>query len=325
MRSSYRTTIVLALALAAVPVLAGAQTPLTVGKSIATASVMLPANLGVEFGIFKKHGVDVKVADFTGGSKLMQAMAAGSVDVGIATGTGMGFTAKGAPILAVCEYEAKMYPTGIAVAWDSAIHGLDGLKGKRIGVSSPGSFTDWLATKLARERGWGPDGITKVDLGNGLASGVAAFRTHTVDADIFSTAEIFEMEEKHEGRLLADVADFTGNLAAGAIFATKEAMTSRPDAIRAFLAGWLETVDYMRQHKDATVEAESKLTGFAPSVMAKDYALVMPSFDKDCRFDAQSLTNLKDTLVEQKLLTDAADMSTLYTEAFMPASADATK
>lgn len=325
MPSRTRTTIVLALALAAAPLLAHAATPLTVGKSIATASVMLPVNLGVEFGIFKAHGLDVTVADFTGGSKLMQAMAAGSVDIGIATGTGMAFTTKGAPILAVCEYEAKMYPTAIAVPWDSPVRTLDGLKGKRIGVSSPGSFTDWVATELARERGWGPDGITKVDIGNGMASGVAGFRTHAIDADIFSTADIFEMEEKHEGRLLADVADFTGNLAAGAIFATKAAMATRGDAIRAFLAGWLETVDYMRQHKDAAVAAESKLTGFAPSVMARDYDLVMPSFDKDCRFDAESLANLKETLVEQKLLSATADMSALYTDAFMPKPADATK
>jgi NitT/TauT family transport system substrate-binding protein len=308
----------LALALVALPALARAETSLTVGKSIASASVMLPVNLGVEFGIFKKHGLDVKVADFTGGSKLMQAMAAGSVDIGIATGTGMGFTAKGAPVLAVCEYEAKMYPTAIAVPWDSPIHDLDGLKGKRIGVSSPGSFTDWVADQLARQRGWGPTGVTKVAIGNGLASGVAGFRTNTIDADIFSTAEIFEMEEKHEGRLLADVADFTGNLAAGAIFATKDAMANKPDAIRAFLAGWLETVEFIRQHKAEAVAAESKLTGLSPSVMAKDYDLVMPSFSKGCAFDAESIVNLKAALVDQKLLSDTADMTALYTNAYMP-------
>jgi ABC-type nitrate/sulfonate/bicarbonate transport system substrate-binding protein len=318
MRSRYRSAIVVALAIMAVPAVARAQTPLTVGKSIASASVMLPVNLGVDFGIFKKHGVEVKVVDFAGGSKLIQAMVAGSVDVGVATGTSMGFTAKGAPILAVCEYEAKMFPTAIAVPWASPIHTLDELKGKRVGVSSPGSFTDWLADQLARERGWGPNGITKIAIGNGLESGVAGFRTNTIDADIFSTAEIFEMEEKHEGRLLADVADFTGNLAAGTIFATKEAMANRSDAIRAFLAGWLETIDFMRHHKDEVVNAESKLTGFASAVMARDYELIMPSFDKDCTFDAQSLANLKKTLVEQKLLSETADMSTLYTDAFMP-------
>jgi NitT/TauT family transport system substrate-binding protein len=318
MRANFYTTMALSLALAAAPVLARAETPLTVGKAIASALVMLPANLGVEFGIFQKHGLEVKIVDFTGGTKLYQAMVAGSVDIGVASGTGMAFTAKGAPILAICESEAKMYPTAIAVPWDSPIHTLDELRGKRIGVSSPGSFTDWLATRLARQRGWGPNGVTNVTIGNDLASGIAGFRTHAIDADIFSTAEIFEMEERHEGRLLADAADFTGNMAAGAIFATKDTMANRPDAIRAFLIGWIETIEFMRGHKDEVVKAESKFTGLSPSVMAKDYDLIMPSFSKGCAFDAESLANLKNALVEQKLLSDTADMSALYTNAFMP-------
>src|ERR1700742_4740745 len=114
MRPSRHAKMIIAFALVAFPVLAHADTALTVGKAISSASVMLPVNLGVEFGIFKKRGLDVKVVDFTGGSKLIQAMAAGSIDVGVATGTSMAFTAKGAPVIAVCEYEAKMYPTAIA-------------------------------------------------------------------------------------------------------------------------------------------------------------------------------------------------------------------
>jgi ABC-type nitrate/sulfonate/bicarbonate transport system substrate-binding protein len=312
------TSFILALALLSAPATARAATSLTVGKAISSASVMLPADLGVEFGIFQKHGLDVKVVDFTGGTKLYQAMAAGSIDIGIATGAGMAFTAKGAPMLAVCEGEAKMFPTAIAVPWDSPIHTLDELKGKRIGVSSPGSFTDWVATQLARERGWGPNGVTNVAIGNDIASGIAGFRTHAIDADIFSTSDIFAMEEKHEGRLLADVADFTGNMAAGAIFATKDAMATKPEAVRAFLAAWLEIIDFMRGHKDEVVAAEAKLTGFSTAVMARDYDLITPSFNKDCAFDAESIANLKASLIDQKLLDDSADMSKLYTNAFMP-------
>src|ERR1700750_854185 len=98
MRLIYRTAILLAIAMVALPALALAQTPLTVGKAITSAAVMLPANLGVEFAIFKKRGLDVKVVDFTGGTKLYQAMVAGSVDIGIATGAGVAFTPKGATL-----------------------------------------------------------------------------------------------------------------------------------------------------------------------------------------------------------------------------------
>jgi NitT/TauT family transport system substrate-binding protein len=318
MRWSFCAAIFAALGIVALPGIAPAATTLTVGKAVATASVMLPVNLGVEFGIFEKHGLDVKIADFSGGSKLIQAMTGGSVDVGIATGIGMAFTAKGAPILAICEHEPKMTPSGIGVPWDSPIHSVDELKGKRIGISSPGSFTDWLASRLARQRGWGPNGITKVAVGNGMASGIAAFRTHIVDADIIPTADLFEMEEKQQGRLLVSVAEFAGKMGAGTVFATKKAIADQPEALRAFLAAWLETIDYMRNHKDETVKAESALTGFSPAVMAKEFDLNIPGFKRDCKFDPESLENLKSSFVELKLLKTPPDMSKLYTDAFMP-------
>jgi len=151
-----------------------------------------------------------------------------------------------------------------------------------------------------------------------MASTAAAFRTQTVDAAITPTAEPLEMEERHEGRLLMSVASFAGNMAAGTVFATKRAMEDRPETVRAFLAAWLETLDYMRTHKDETVKAESKLTGFSPSVMAKEYDINVPGFKRDCKFDAQSLANLKRSFEELKLLSETPDMSTLYTEAFMP-------
>ena len=51
-------------------------------------------------------------------------------------------------------------------------------------------------------------------------------------------------------------------------------MASNPDAIRAFLAAWMETVDYMLTHKVKTVQIESALNHFDESVMSRQYDLV---------------------------------------------------
>ena len=63
----------------------------------------------------------------------------------------MAFVAKGAPMLAVCESTGPAPFLGIGVPWDSPIKSLEDLKGKIIGVSSPGSFSDWSAHELARK------------------------------------------------------------------------------------------------------------------------------------------------------------------------------
>ena len=290
----------------------------TVGKADANASPILPVNVADKLGLFKKHGLEVTIADFTGGSKLSQAMAAGSVDIGVGAGTEMAFVAKGAPLLAVCDAMPGIPFIGIAVPWDSPVHNIDQLKGKKIGISSAGSLTDWLAHELSNHQGWGAEGVTPVAIGNGAAATLAAFRTNTIDADISVTSNIFNWEEKQEGRLLIPVSSFVGNIAAGTIYATQHLIASDPDALRAFLAAWIETIDYMGKHKAETVKIESDVTGYSPSVIGKEYDITAAAFSKDCRFDAASLANLKRAFVDQKLVPAAPDMATLCTEAFLP-------
>lgn len=291
---------------------------LTVGKADANSAAILPVNVGEQLGIFAKDGVAVAISDFTGGSKLVQAMTAGSIDVGVAAGPLMALEAKGAPILAICEDAPLITAIGIAVPWDSPIHTADGLRGKKIGISSAGSLTDWLAGELARQRGWGPDGVTEVAIGNAASAAIAGFRTHQTDAHILVTSDIFAMEEKQEGRLLIPVSDYVGPIAAGAIFATKAAIAAQPGALRAFVAGWLDTIAAMRKDKAKTVAIESAVTGFSPAVMAKEYDLNIGSFSRDCKFDAPSLANLERSFVELRLVSTPPDMKTLYTEAFLP-------
>ena len=147
---------------------------------------------------------------------------------------------------------------------------------------------------------------------------LAAFKTHQIDASIGSASQFIAMEKTKEGRLLTTVAGYEGNVASGALFASNDLAAKNPDAIRAFLAGWIETVAYMRAHKAETVKIESKITNFSEDVMSQEYDLVIDMYVKDCRFDAESLATLKSSFVELKLLDSEPDMSKLYTEKFLP-------
>src|SRR5262249_46169112 len=180
---------------------AAAQTALTVGKSAPNADPIIPVNVGERLGIFKKHGLDLTIVNFTGGSKMTQAMVAGSIEVG--AGTEMAFVAKGAPMTAICETAGPPSFLSIGVPWDSPIRSLDQLKGKRTGVSTAGSLTDWLAKDLAHKKGWRPQAITVVTMGNAPTATIAAFREHLVDAYVSVTSLFLAMEENKTGRVLA--------------------------------------------------------------------------------------------------------------------------
>ncbi|HWE72410.1 MAG TPA: ABC transporter substrate-binding protein [Stellaceae bacterium] len=315
-RGAFIISLLCCVASALMPAAAG--TPLTVGKSSPTGDALLPVNIGDELGIFKKHGLDLKIIDFSGGSKMAQAVAAGSVDIGDGAGTEMAFVAKGAPMLGVCESAGPAPYLGVGVPWDSPVKKLQDLRGKTIGVSTPGSFSDWLAHQLAQRYGWGKNGVTTVAIGNGAATVAAAFKTHQVDANISNTSIFLAFEDTKEGHLIAPVSSYSGNVASGVLYASRELITKDPEAIRAFIAAWIETTDYMRAHKAETVKITAAIAHFDENVMAREYDLTIAMHTKDCRFDAESLTTLKQSFYDLKLVDGEVDMTKLYTEVYAP-------
>jgi NitT/TauT family transport system substrate-binding protein len=318
LRRLFVAALTLVLTSACLPSVVIADTILTVGKAAPNADPIIPVNVGEKLGIFKKHGLVLKIIDFTGGSKMATAMAANSIDIGDGAGTEMALVAKGVPMTAICETSGPIPFIGIGVPWDSPIHSIDQLKGKKIGYSSAGSLTDWLTKELERTQGWGPQSVTGVGIGNGAGSIIAAFRDNLIDADVAVTSLLLAMEENKTGRLLFPVSKYEGNLASGTLYASNNLVKTNPNAVKAFVAGWIETVDYIRTHKAETVKIESGITGFSENVMAKDYDLTIGMFTKACKFDAESLATLKRSFVDLKLLDTPPDMSKLYTEEFLP-------
>ena len=317
-RGAFGSLLLCALATAAMSPPASAATALLVGTSHQTADAELPATVGIELGIFKKHGLDVKITDFGGGSHMIQAMTAGSIGIGVGAGSEMALIAKGAPALAVCEDASTLPYFSVGVPYDSPLDSLKQLKGKKVGITREGSLTAWLARQLARHEGWGPDAINIVAIGGNPAGVTAALRAHLVDANIGSTMEIENMEAHGIARVLAPASSFIGRTAAGVIFASHDMMKQNPDTIRRYVAAYLETTRYISTHKDAAVRSEARITHYPPSIVAKEYDIDQGMFTKDCRFDAESLANLKRSFVELKLLPEPPDMSKLYTAEYVP-------
>lgn len=295
-----------------------ASETLRVGKAALQASAILPVDVGAHEGFFKRRGVEIRISDFQGSSRLHQAMIAGDMDIGIGAGPEMAFIAKGSPELAVCNADPAPKFLGIVVPSDSSIKSLDQLKGQRIHVASTGGLTYWLALELARKKGWGPHGITLVTTGNNIATTVSELRTHAVAAAFTATALAFTLETRKQGRLLAPATDFVGNVGAGMIFATDAIMKSNPAAVREFLAGWLDTIAWMRHHKRETVRIEAGITHFPVAVQAKEYDLTIGMFSSSCKFDAETLANLRRSFIDLKLVPSPPVMKKLFTEQFIP-------
>jgi len=295
---------------------ARADTALTVGKAAPTSDNLIAVDVGNDLGFFKKHGLYLKILNFRGTAPLVQAMTAGSLDIALADGTMMAFIVKGAPMTAVCQSTTGLPMTSIGVPYDSPVKSLADLKGKKIGITGAG-LTDWVVLELERSQGWQPGSITRVVVGAGPAASGAAFRTHQIDASVEGTTSFLIEEKEKIARILALVSSFT-NIDIGGVYASNQLIKSNPDALRAFLAAWIETDQFIMTHKDETADLWAKITGFPKDIMPKEYDLVKGMWNKDCRFNRQSLESLRRSFVELKILDSEPDMSKLYTEAYLP-------
>jgi ABC-type nitrate/sulfonate/bicarbonate transport system substrate-binding protein len=103
-----------------------------------------------------------------------------------------------------------------------------------------------------------------------------------------------------------------------AIFASNAVLKEKPEVVRGFLKGWFETIAWMRAHKAESVEIARSITGFSPEVESREYDLVMPMFTSDGHFQAAGLKTIRESFKDLGLLDTEPDLSTLYTEAYLP-------
>jgi NitT/TauT family transport system substrate-binding protein len=278
-----------------------------------------PANIGQETGIFKKHGLDLDIAGFGGDAKLQQAMAAGAVDIGLGSGPGMAFIVKGSPVKGIAAMAGPPLIFAMVVRADGAVKTVDDLKGRKVAISTVGSATNWLMNEVSRQHGWGYGGFEQVPIGENSAR-IAALKSGAVDACVVDIGSALNFVERGDGRILMRFGDVAKHFIMHVIFATDNAVAQKPAALTAFLKGWFETIAFMRANKAKSVALAMTVMGTDEKTTGGIYDELMPMFTDDGHFDPAALKVLSRSFVEMKTLPAEPDMSTLYTEAFLPKS-----
>src|SRR5260370_6571647 len=157
------------------------QVMLAVGGK--TALYYLPLTICERLGYFKEQGLDVTINDFRGGAQSLQALVGGSVDV--VTGAyehTIRMQAKGQDVRALIEL--GRFP-GIVVALRkeraASYKSAADLKGMKIGVTAPGSSTNFFVMYLMSKAGLKPADASYIGVGIG-PSAVPALKKGEPDA-----------------------------------------------------------------------------------------------------------------------------------------------
>jgi NitT/TauT family transport system substrate-binding protein len=311
----------LALVVAAIACVAAQPScaePLRVGIPATGSFSFMPVEFAEKLGFYKKNGVAIQEVVLLGSGKLHQAMSADAIDIAVGAGTDFAFLVKGAPERGIAFTCGQPLDMGFIVAYDSPIKTADDLKGKRIGISTKGALTDWLAHHLAHLKGWKPEELIEITVGSDKQAEAAYIVTHQIDAMITGSASGLQLEDEKRGRLLFPASDIVGDFVDHAIFASDKIIQKDPRAVRAFLKSWFETIAYEKTHRAETIAEAVIAMKRSEAVEAKEYDLVLKMYSDDGKFPATGLKVLAQSFVELGMLESEPDLTKYYTEEFLP-------
>ncbi|MFL5410842.1 MAG: ABC transporter substrate-binding protein [Myxococcales bacterium] len=223
----------------------------------------LPLTLADRLGYFKDEGLDVEIPDFPGGAKALQAMMGGSADVvSGAFEHVVNMHAKGKDVQEfVLQGRYSGMVLGLSKEKASAYKSPKDLRGLKIGVTAPGSSTNFLVNSILARDGLAPDSVSII--GVGASSGaVAAMHQKQIDG-LSNLDPVISRLEKNgdlvaiiDTRTAAGMKDvYGGAYAAGCLYARSEFLRKNPNTAAALASAMVRALLWLGKASDDQVVA----------------------------------------------------------------------
>ena len=215
----------------------------------------LPLTISEQLGYFKAEGLDLEISDFAGGARALQAVVGGSADVcsGAFEHT-INMQSKNQMFQAfVLQGRAPQIAFGVSTKNMPGYKSIVDLKGKKIGVSAPGSSTNMMANLVLSRGGLKASDVSFVGVGTS-AGALAALRSGQIDAMSNTDPVMTMLEQKGEVKIISDtrtlkgtIEVFGGPMPAACLYAPMEFIQKNPNTCQALANAivhglkWLQT------------------------------------------------------------------------------------
>jgi NitT/TauT family transport system substrate-binding protein len=286
-----RRTFALGTALAAAAVAAPAlraqprleKTKISLAVGGKAAFYYLPLTISEQLGYFKAEGLDVEISDFAGGAKALQALMGGSADVvnGAYEHT-INMQARNQFIQEIVLMgRAPQISMGVSTKAMPNYKGPADLKGKRIGVSAPGSSTNMVANLVLSRAGLKATDVSYVGVGTSSGA-IAAVRAGQIDA-ISNTDPIMTMlEQRGEVKIISDTRTlkgaqdvFGGTMPAACLYTRADFVKANPNTCQALANAVVHGLKWLQ-----TAGPSDIIKTVPESYLLGDRALYLASFNK---------------------------------------------
>lgn len=201
----------------------------------------LPLTIAEQLGYFKAEGLDVSIVDFAGGARALQAVVGGSADVvsGAFEHT-VNMQHKGQRMRAfVLQGRAPQIVLGVNPKTMPDFRTVADLKGKKVGVTAPGSSTNVMVNFILAKAGLKPSDVSIIGVGASQGA-VAAMRSGQIDAISNLDPVITLLQRSGDLKIVSDTrvvaeADkvFGGPMPAGCFYAPQAFIDRNPNTVQA--------------------------------------------------------------------------------------------
>jgi NitT/TauT family transport system substrate-binding protein len=286
-RRIFTSSTVLAAGALALPSL-GAQPNLEISKIALSvggkaAFYYLPLTISEQLGYFKAEGLDVEISDFAGGARALQAVVGGSADVcsGAFEHT-INLQAKNQMFQAfVLQGRAPQIAFGVSTKNMPGYKSIADLKGKKIGVSAPGSSTNMMANLVLSRGGLKASDVSFIGVGT-AAGALTAMRSGQIDAMSNTDPIMTMLEQKGEVRIISDTRTlkgtaevFGGQMPAACLYAPADFIRKNPNTCQALANAIVRGLKWLQ-----TAGPGDIIKTVPESYLLGDRALYLASFNK---------------------------------------------
>ena len=260
-----------------------------------------PSYFASWLGFYKEEGVDVEISQVAGASKILEAVVAGSADVGggVYEQT-IQMAAEGKSIVA---FLSLLKSPNFAIIGAPGILKLADLRGKTVGVSSVGSPSQFYLTYLLQKEGIAPSDVSTATVGMG-ATAMAALEHGQVDAAVlFGSAIPAYLARKPDAVILADTRTPEGLQAAfqvtdypaSCLLARREWLERNPDAAKRMARAVRRSLAWIREHSAEEVLAKVPSPGDRAAELAA-IRLAQPMYSVDGRISKESAEAVREII-----------------------------
>ncbi|TFY99313.1 transporter substrate-binding domain-containing protein [Ramlibacter henchirensis] len=243
----------------------------------------LPLTIAEQLGYFRAEGLDVEIVDHASGPRALQALVAGSADVinGAYEHT-INMQSRNHFVQSfVLMGRAPQIAVGVSTKSVPHYRAPADLRGRKIGVSAPGSSTNMVANLVLSRAGVKAHEVSYVGVGTSMGA-LSALRSGQIDAMSNTDPVMTMLEQRGEVKIISDTRTlkgtqdvFGGPMPAACFYANAEFVQKNPNTCQAMANAVVHALKWLQHAGPSDI-----IKTVPDAYLLGDRALYLASFNK---------------------------------------------